>query len=504
MNTNNYAWNTTRTLAIICCLLLQSCLKVDTIQTDNWQPEVAIPLINSNIKLADFLNNSNAADFFQVDSNNFLTLVYEDKIPSPIAGDILELEDFGIIVPDTVVGIPPTFFDFEQTINKVTLKQGTLRYSISSTIPELLDLAVQFINIKQDGNIFAHYATIPYNGTSPSMISGTLDLAGYTLDFSTHFVIQYIARDSDGNRYRLDEVNYSFEDLDFSYIDGDFGGASFVMPQSNFLIDVLEEAKSGEFFLEDPKVNIDIRNSIGFPVEISSIELQGVDAEGNAIPFTSPLDDGVLIDFPSMQELGGSRFTRIALDKTNSNILDVINAFPDQVGYTFRGAIQSTLPDSLSFAVDTSKMDITLNVELPLWGKFRSLVYESETDFDPEDLLDANQIEFRLNADNGFPLETDFQVYFLNAADVVVDSLAEMANPILIPAATVDATGRVDMTATADIMIPLGKEDINRLDEVRKLKVRAQLATVNGGNTSVRFFDDYELKLKLGLKASIE
>ena len=94
MNTKNYAWNTTRTLAILCCLLLQSCLKVDTIQTDNWQPEVAIPLINTNIKLADFLNNSNAADFFQVDSNNFLTVVYEDKIPSPIAGDIIELEDF--------------------------------------------------------------------------------------------------------------------------------------------------------------------------------------------------------------------------------------------------------------------------------------------------------------------------------------------------------------------------------------------------------------------------
>ena len=504
MNARNYTWNTMRWVAFVCLLATTSCLKVDTILTDHWQPEIALPLINTTIFISDFLNNTEVADYFEVDSNNFITLIYEDKVPSPKAEDFITIDDFGMIIPDSVVGIPPSFFPFPYDLKHVTLKQGTLSYTITSNIEKTLDLNVQFINIRKDGHIFAQYNTIEYTGTLPRVVSGSLDLIGQTLDFSGHFVVMYRATDNEGNRYELDGLDYTFQNLEFSYIDGSFEGREFELPSRNFMLDILDRSGGGEIYLENPKVHLDIRNSIGLPVAMSSVELQARNSNGTIIPFNSPLNNGIGINYPELDQVGQSSSTRITLDQTNSNILEVINAFPNQVDYTLKGSIMALPADSLGFARDTGSIDVNFSIELPLMGRIKALVYESVKDIDPTDLMEANNIEFKLIAENGFPLEIDFQVYFLNTFGQVVDSLANAGNPIFVTGAEVGADGRVTSPDVSEFTIIMQRDKINNLEDVTQLKTQARIYTLDNGDTSVRIYNDYQLKLKLGAKALIQ
>ena len=494
-----------RLMALLGLLVFESCLKVDTINTDNWQPEIAFPLIYSNIKITDFLNNTDASDYYEVDSTtNFLTLVYQDQILSPPTEDFISIDDFGMIIPDSVVGIPPDYFPFDQTIRKFRVKSGTLSYTITSSIPGIIDLNVQFFNITHDGHNLAQYNTIENNGTDPRVITGTIDLAGYEIDFSQHFVVMYRATDNDGNRYLMDAVNYTFENMEFSYLEGDFGGVEFEVPQSSFLIDILDRSVGGDFYLDDPKIHFDIDNYIGFPIILSALELQAANQDGTLIPFTSPLDNGIALNFPSMSEIGMSSRTRFTLDKTNSNILEVVNAFPKQLDYRLKGTTQSTLPDSLSFAIDTSKMKVTLGVELPLYGRVKNLIYESVGDLDPTDLMEGENIEFKLYTENGYPLEVGFQVYFEDAQGMVVDSLADANNPIFVASGEVNSDGVVVNSTTSDISVMMARDKIEKLENVTQFRVQARLTTVNNGTTSVRFLDTYELKLNIGAKVLIQ
>ena len=503
MNEKNYTFNTKLLLIFLCLISLNACIKYDTIETDGWQPEIAFPLINTSLGITDFFENT-TTDFLEVDANNFLTIVYRNKVSSPPANEIIEVEDFGFIIPDSVIGLSPEFFPFENTINQLDVKSGNLEFNISTAITEDIELSVMFINITRDGQIFRHNAMIEYNGTSPTNITGSLDLSGYSINFEDYFVIAYTAYDINGNRYVLEGMNYNFTDLTFSYIEGDFGGAVVDLPQSSFLLDVIDRAVHGEFMLEDPKVLIEVENSLGVPIELSAFELNGVEDDGTVIPLNSPLDSGVLIKSPPIDSLGNSETILVTIDRNNSNIREVVNAFPNKLQYRFTGEILSTLPDSASYALDASNLDVNLGIELPLWGKVRNMVYESVSDLDPTDLMEAENIEFKLIAENGFPLEANFQVYFQNAQGIAVDSLVDASAPIFIAAGTVDANGLVTSSTTSEISIMLSGAKIASFTDVSQVTVRATLATSNNGSSSVRFFEDYLMNLKLGLRAIIE
>ena len=72
--------------------LIQSCVKdlqdIDNVEVENWQPEVAVALVNTTVSIQDFLNDFDSEGYLDIDDENFMTLVYESNIFSRNRKDI--------------------------------------------------------------------------------------------------------------------------------------------------------------------------------------------------------------------------------------------------------------------------------------------------------------------------------------------------------------------------------------------------------------------------------
>ena len=152
---------------------LSSCLKVETINTEKWRPSLAIPLINSELRIEDFIYNSTADDSVRADQDNLLVLVYEKSAGALQPDELTGIENFTLAIPDTVVGIPIAMLPFDFDYNRVDIKSGLIQFEFVADIQEDIDVRINLFNLVKDSVTFFQSIPIQYTGQSPSMKTGT-------------------------------------------------------------------------------------------------------------------------------------------------------------------------------------------------------------------------------------------------------------------------------------------------------------------------------------------
>ena len=81
-------------------------------------------------------------------------------------------------------------------------------------------------------------------------------------------------------------------------------------------------------------------------------------------------------------------------------------------------------PD-FGFLTDTSFLSVDVVVELPLYGRAQGVEFSDTFDIDLSDLDRVTNADFKLVADNGFPMDIEMQIYFYdNAGDEIIQSTA--------------------------------------------------------------------------------
>ncbi len=491
-----------------CTLLVYSCQNYEDfreVDRVDHNPELAIPLVNSSLSLDDILENEEDFSFLTIAPDGSMSYNYsQDPVEKAASELIEEMEDFPLALVDSFMSVPVQLFE-NFTVSKLNLKNGTIAFDIQSSHTEDINLKITFPGMTQNGSPFEMQSIIEYQGTTPTTtsISPTsiqnfaLNLAGGNLD------IRYEAYNNAGQRVLLDLITGEAKDWTYSSIEGIWANETFTVNSDTIEVDLFDDITDGEISFADPKLILDIQNSIGFPVQMKIENMMAYTVDGNSIPFTSIFSDGYNLKYPGLNEMGQETSDQIVLDKNNSNIISILNARPKYIVYDVVGIINPEDAQTTGFIAEDSKVKGEFSIEIPIYGTASDFTIESISDFELEDIEQISHAEFKLITDNGIPLDLEMQVYFMDENGLEIDSLLQ-GQTALLSAPEMGANGAVINTTEQTNIIEIPAERVNLIQTAKQIKVKASLSTANQGMTPVRILSTQELKVRLGAILGID
>ncbi|HFB99597.1 MAG TPA: hypothetical protein ENJ53_02220 [Phaeodactylibacter sp.] len=490
--------------------LIQSCVKdiqdIENIEVENWQPNVALALVNTTVSIHDLLDNFDTGGYLNVDDDNFMTLVYQGNVFSAQGKEVFSMPDFSIPMIDTSMVLPYGAINTPFDIDFFSVKNGQLDYSFESPYTEDMNVIIEVQNLTKGGQILHFPMTVNYAGTSPMMVSGSIDLKGYIMDFANdEIAVKYIATNAAGDRKYLANMQLNFNSFEYNYAQGYFSQYQFDLPSDSLFISLFENAVAGNLHIQDPKMNLIIKNSFGLPIELTSENLEVATMSDGMMNIHTVLDNGVSFNFPSVMEAGQFKTTVIEINASNSNLSDVISSNPQQLNYKLN-AMTNPLndPNIKGFVMDTSRFDVDVELEIPVWLSASNFAVEEINEFDASFLDDVESAKFKLITENGMPVEAGVQVYFLDANNVVLDSLFSGGNQNLIPAAQVDSDGKVTASGMGNETVEINEARLQNFRNATQISIKGLVSTTDTGSVAVKFYTDYEMSFKLGVEAKLK
>ena len=490
--------------------LIQGCVKdlqdIDKIEVENWQPEVALALVNTTVSIQDFLDDFDSQGYLDIDDDNFMTLVYESNIFSVSGEEVIDIPNFTIPMLDTSIVFPYSSINTTFDIDFFTVKSGTLDFAFQSPYAEDMNVIIEVLNLTQNGSCLAYPTTAQYSGNSPTNVSGTIDLSGYIMDFfNDEIEVRYIATNAAGERKELQNMVLQFHDFEYSMIQGYFDQYEFDLPSNSILINLFETAVAGSLHIEDPKINLKITNSFGVPIEMVAENLTAETMSEGPMAVYTDLDNGIAFNYPTVMEVGQSRVTNVGVNKDNSNLSEIISSSPTQLNYEL-AAISNPAsdPNIKGFVLDTSRFDVDVEMELPVYLSASDFAVEEVSEFDASFFEDIESAEFKLITENGLPIEAGVQVYFLDENNFILDSLFNTSSTSLIPAAEVNAQGEVTSKSSSENIAEFAADRIAKIQNATQISIKGMVSTAEMGTVAVKFYTDYGISFKLGVVAKLE
>ena len=467
-----------------------------------WQPGFAIPILNTTLSLDDALDNFESGGFISTGADDLITLVYRGQTITLTGGQMFNLPNIPIPILTNSQTTPiPSQNGVE--FDNITLQNGDLVYGASSLNLQPVDVVLTLQDLTSpNGSAYQVQFTVPASdGMSPATFQDTADISETNLSFSDNeFTTQYSAQFSNGVNAVLVGVGIELNNLTYSYIDGYFGTRALNMAPFTSKIDLFENWQQGNIEFVDPKVRLTLNNSFGLPI-LFAVDTFSATTQFNGVQnLQSPtLANGVTLNSPSINQAGTSVETEILIDKTSSNIDDLISGIPYLFYYDFLSEVNPDNDPSISnFITDSSQLSVDIDIELPMHGNIGLFTIKDTFQFDFSEYQDVDRMKLRLTTDNGFPFEVTTQVYFLDTMNVLIDSLFTDSN-VLLSAASVDASGNVTANSVNVQEREFDVAVFERLkDESRKVVVVGSIETFNGGTTPVKILTSYEAIFQLG------
>lgn len=476
----------------------------EKMKTPDWEPEVAFALVDSRFGIDRVLEKVNDSGSIVVGEDNVVTIVYSGKLFSVVASEIVELTD----VSFSLLSFPGNL-EFPMNgrqISHIDLEAGKLYVDIEHSQNELVFVELSLPGVTKDNQPFYRVIKMPAN-QGGSIFSDQYDLSGYTMDLTgsggnshNQLEVEYEARNIFGSPVNLNKFDISFEQMDYSFIDGYMGEIDLGVRKDSLTIGLFDKFKSGTMLIEDPRIAFTFLNGFGIPITayLSNFKGNGKDRSVNLTGeiVNEPID----IKGSDNSSVLHSASTIEFINNGNSNIQNFISVTPNTIDFEFNlNANHSAQPDEYNFLYKESRLDGYIDLEIPLKGSIDSVIVEDEFDFDTEEMFRADNATFKIWTENMFPLGIYIQVYFLNKTGSIIDSLVLDKNVIFKEAVTNDE-GFSIMPETAESLIFVDEYRYGRIqDEAVKMKVRAMLLTDDSGEKTVKISADNYFQLKLGL-----
>lgn len=526
------------TLAFIALMLfsLTSCYKnrfdLDYLEKNGeWAPEVALPLIYSQMSMKDILNDYDHNNLFVDDAAHFLYLIYNTKVYSATASEVINIPNqtlntsfwfsvTGGLPYGTDVTAPPYTSNYSfNFLNGAVVDELYL-----GNMPNSFSFIINAPNFNHNAtiNISIPSATlngVPFNQNvdifGSAITQHAFNMAGYKLEFNntggnqnmlavTYTVTVHGQGGQNNSPYNINMGEY-FSNIRFSKIFGDLKQINFNMPGDSIQVRLFDNNIHGMIDFENPMIHLIAVNSFGMPVRINLNDFHAT--SGYNPPFDvlvtgipSPWDIG----YPSLAQVGQTVTTEHHLNKSNSNVWDAIAISPQWVVTDITGLTNPTGAPAANFALDTSRFSIDAQVELPLHGKAWDFILLDTIDDLTlgEDIDKAEYVTFRINTNNGFPVDAIQQVYFLNEHGVILDSLLVPEQQVVIAAPVGGAPDyRVTEFRHKLTEATIYQDRLVNLKGTKKALIKARLNTLNAGSQQVKIYSDYILELRVAFRA---
>jgi hypothetical protein len=510
------------------------CKKYDPrkIASTSWNPNLAIPIAYGSFDVYDIFAQTDSSDLFIIDEQTgAVALVYRGEVVSYNAADIVQTGDFGtnIIFGNSDLSMPvgSSYNGTANASNTTTLvpsvnsgielhtmllKQGNLELNITSDIQHNHTITLNFPELKLGGTSLSRTIPLTFSGSTPLVHTETIDLTNYLCNFTknnTTFneldVTTSVTINGTGGPVNGSEqvgVSLQFTDIDFFNTTGYFGQQSVGIDNDTILLRIFENEPDGYFELIDPRVRFTVENSFGFPIQLNFQDLKTIDiSNGNEFPMTG-FPGTLSVNAPAM---AGEVATAV-LELNNGNTTNLITIITPTPKYFYFEASGTSNPagntGALNFITDTSYFRVNAEVELPLEGFAYGFGVADTSEFSfTENLENIESLMFRINVNNGFPVQLLAQVTFLDTNYVPLFSLLDAPQQVVESASINTATGRVTTPTRKITDIILNEQQLQLLPDAKHVIVYGLSQSIDGTNGQVvKIYDDYIIDLKLGMQ----
>lgn len=510
-----------------------------------WEPDIAFPIVYSTLTAQDIISIADSTNIYNIDADNFITLIYRERIFSQTINDFLQLPvnqtlstsinlDDGEIDQFTGTGTVSTTENRTVTfgisgpgtaqLDVIEFQSGEMTISFSSSFEDSGQLLVSMPELTLNGIPFSETYQIDYQG-SPVSVNISIPLVGYRLDLDNGngpntIPIDYTLTLNQGSGNvptTVDEVdiNHSFQNMVMAYADGDFGNFNLDVPPGEVELDLIRNLTNGSIFFEDPRLRLYVKNGIGAEMEVT---IQNLTASGD--PGILPVDVSSLIpgippqfDVEAAPAPGDSAIEEFYFTQDNSNIKPVVNENYERISYDVDAEMNPNGP-ALNFATLNSAIEVTADVELPFYGYADNYTFVDtiEVPFDEAEDF-ADNIErglLRINTVSQFPVDGSLKLYFADESYNILDSVLADGS-FVIRSGVVEETEpfdgntfRVVGPTTTNNDIELDTVRINSLFQSQYLLLATNLTSTNSAQDNIKVFTDDSIEVRIGLRVKLK
>ena len=402
---------------------------------------------------------------------------------------------------------------------EMTIKSGEIIMYIVNTIQDSIHIEYNIPGaVDPFGNSISIIMVVPPAPPDGSVIiDETFPLEGYNVDLRGQSGVQYntfynefIARiDSTGEVVTISkedsiQVIYGLQNIVPQELKGYFGQTDISESDTIGNLGLFDKIAEGSINLEDGTVNLVIANGVGIEGDVVIKKLTAWNSRtGQKVDLSAP--DYINVPVPVQRAYDNPftiGYTNFALTPANSNILDLIEVFPDRLIYELDLEVN---PDGNNYNYQDflnaeSRIDLFLDLEIPLEFVANSLTLVDEYDSGLnaiENKQDIKEGTFTLFIDNGFPFEAGIKLDFLNMIDEVLASVDLAAPPIV--AGELNADCRVTVPAYSERSVYISPELMQEILDADKVRITAIFDTQSaaGCNEAVKVYSDYALHFQL-------
>ena len=527
-------------LLVIC--IITSCIKntlddFNSIKGVKVSSTWSLPLINAEAGISDFLNSLNSVTIIP-DKNKLLVLTFlgKDSLPE---GQFFNLPNVNVNRSFSMDGATILFFENSGSLNqqiageenislqgnelidRILVKDGIINMSVTSSFKHDCKVKITYPGIKLNGVELVDSFNFIYTGGSQN-IPRSIVLDNYELDFtkngSTHNVMPYtidvsITRNPSNTTETSDAitVNQTVDIDEYKRAEGYFGEQNLLDVDETNVLTMFDKKLDGTVYFKDPKLRIEVDNSIGMPIVGKFYDFIATSGNGTPIPIViDQFADTFTVNHTTV--IGQTAKTTYIINKDNSNIAEVLSSAPQNLKYKVNFTANYDNHVTSNILYDNSKIKVDAIFELPFDAQILNYRIENQGAFAVGNELDnmnkeGIEIEFaELHADlaNELPLSAYIQVYFDDSlTGVIKDSLYK--EPILL-GSTVDSDGEIITKSTSLTNTYLSADSFKKLAQANRYRVAIRLITSenNGNNPYVKFYEQQKIKIKLGVKTKIK
>jgi hypothetical protein len=465
-------------------------------KTFSNQLSYRLPTISSNgTGGVSVLINPDAAINVEVKSQNFKVKSGRFKIvETPLATES--------IIADVSTG------NVDQKLKEITIKNAVANYTITTPAGLSLQLDLTFPSIKMNGVA----VTRRINVTNPTT-TGSITFTNAIGDLSTIATKPFNQLPVEVKAVVLASPSFvtfaaganvsistSFGAFELGGAKGQFGNFNIAIPatKKDFGFDFsFLSPTSQKLLFDNPSIRLRYTNSFGIPIKValaaSATGLLGGPQSLNA--------SAIAINYPQIAQIGQTITNNAIIDKTNSAIVPFLAILPKIINYSGDVAVTSTNANEVNFFTETSKINMGLDVILPLKFSTENLILRDTivANFTSANLKNFESASLRINHNNGFPMKTSMDLIALKNG-----VLTNIFTNFTIPSATVGADGKVTASNIGVQDLALSNAQLQAVLGAQKLIVVGRIQTPNNGTGQAAFQSNYAFEIGLGMQVKVK
>jgi hypothetical protein len=398
-------------------------------------------------------------------------------------------------------------------LKELKLQSGSFDYSFNSSLPETLQMLLEFTSATINGQTVQQTITVPPGQTTTGSIAlsnAVFNLASNPAQPYNQLPIAYSASIvSSGNLVQLDSssslaMSFTMNGIQFEHLKGFFGQDTIEIASDSIqlALDAINKL-GGSISFAEPSISLDIDNSIGLPLTME-LEMTSFTSSGQASALNAP---ALTLPFPAVAQMGQTVSGTLTIDKNNSNIVNLLTLPKETFSYGGRVIINAdtVATGTSNFVTNTSGISGDLNMELPFYFRANGIGFTDSIDLASMNIdslgVTVNGAKLHIGSVSSLPLGVNLVLNFFDASG----TLTHQETMTLLQSGTVNpTTGIVTAPSQNTATLDLDAITAEKVLGSAVCEIQAVMATANNGTVPVKLLTTSALRILLGIEVDLE